>query len=486
MQFPIPSQWRNALYYFRGLLVVAGAFLVHLSLGSIYTFGNMAPYIVSYVRNQSHPENMKQETTTWTISAAAIGQGGAMIVGGAILQKLGPRWTTLAGGWVMSLGVFLSYLTIKVSFWLFLVSYGLIYGAGVGIAYIGPLTTVMRWMPKWKGVANGVVLAGFGLSALIFNLVQTIYVNPHNIDPVINPNGEKYFVDSDLLQRIPKLFLILGGVFASMQLVGSLLLVYPPGQHTNTDQSYIRINTKEETDNSSISSSKGTDWSNNSKFPKQGIMDQSASEEKTLLPEKLTVKSETDDDSMGPKQVLLTGKFYIMFCMFLANGLGVTFVSSLYKFIGQEFINDDHFLAVVGSVASVCNCVGRITWGLIADTSSFSTTLVILTSTITAFMLTVEVTPFGGKSMFLIWICAIFFCIGGNYSIFPAATGKVFGLRYVSLNYGILFISQLIAGLAGALLSTILKSHIGYDGLLFLASGCTATTLLLAVCYRVK
>ncbi len=197
-----------------------------------------------------------------------------MLVGGVILQKLGPRWTTLTGGWVMSLGVLLSYFTIKVSFWLFIVTYGFIFGVGVGIAYIGPLTAVMRWMPKWKGVANGVVVAGFGLSALIFNLVQTIYVNPHNIDPVINPNGEKYFVDSDLLQRVPKLFLILGGVFASMQLVGSLLLVYPPDRHTNSDQSYVSTKNKEENDNSIASSSKGTNCSGTDKFSEQRISDQ--------------------------------------------------------------------------------------------------------------------------------------------------------------------------------------------------------------------
>ena len=44
---------------------------------------------------------------------------------------------------------------------------------GIGIAYVGPLSYAMRWLPRWKGVAGGCVVAGFGLGALIFNQVQS-------------------------------------------------------------------------------------------------------------------------------------------------------------------------------------------------------------------------------------------------------------------------------------------------------------------------
>ena len=139
--------------------------MVHLSLGTIYTFGNMAPYIVSYVRNSSHPEDLHQGTTAWIFAFALAGQGGAMFLGGFLVKKIGSRWTTLIGSLIMSAGVTLSFFTIKVSFWLLLLTYGLIFGIGVGMAYIGPLTCAMKWLPKWKGFANGIVVAGFGLGA---------------------------------------------------------------------------------------------------------------------------------------------------------------------------------------------------------------------------------------------------------------------------------------------------------------------------------
>ena len=479
----VPLRWKRYLLFIRTFFVIAGGFLVHLSLGTIYTTGNVAPYIISYIRNQSHPGNLKQEAATWLVAASAVGQGGAMFVGGALVRKIGPRWTTLGGGWLMSCGVCLSYFTIKVSYWLLLVTYGLVFGTGVGIAYIGPLSAVMRWMPKWKGLANGIVVAGFGLSALIFNLVQTVYVNPHNVDTVKNKNGEEFFVDPDLLERVPTLFLILGGTYAAMQLVGSLLLTYPPDDLDDSSPTHVGgINTRHDTDNSSFSSSKFTGSDSCEEFQDKGVMDRT-----NLVIKKFTVThTEEDVNDLGPKQMLQTFKFYALWYMFLANGLAIMFITPLYKFIGQEFIDDDHFLAIVGSLASVLNCLGRIIWGLVADASSFSTTLVVLTSCLTIFTLTVVVTPYGGRAMFLIWICSIFFCIGGNFSLFPAVTGRVFGLRHVSVNYGILFIAQLVAGLVGALLSTTLKSSIGYTGLLFLGSGFASSTLLLAVCYRIK
>ena len=79
-----------------------------------------------------------------------------------------------------------------------------------------------------------------------------------------------------------------------------------------------------------------------------------------------------------------------------------------------------------------------------------------------------------------------FFCIGGNFSLFPTAIARAFGLDYVSINYGLLFTSQVVAGAIGATLSTTLKSLIQYYGLMFLVSGFSAIGFLLALVYRPK
>ena len=574
-------EWPKWFLFLRAVLVIAGGFLVHLSLGTIYTFGNVAPYIVSYIHNQSHPGNLRQETTTWIFASSLMGQGGAMFLGGWMVKRIGPRWTTLFGGWFMSLGVCLSFFTIKISFELLLLTYGLIVGVGIGIAYIGPLSSAMNWMPKWKGFVNGVVLAGFGLGALIFNSVQTTFVNPYNLGTVKDENGEKYFTDPELLDRVPLLFLVLGGTYAVMQLVGSLLLTNPPedyntrkdnsdrwsqqerlvksGQYCEIDDnSTVKIallkklnvglstasvfgpnsscvdpslhafefnqdlyNEKQNKENAELLCDKENvellcdkenvellcdkenaellcdnenaellcdneiatathSDSTNSTPEKWPSMDGSVSSSVTAWSKKNVVAS------LKPFQVLKKPSFYLLWYMFLANGLSTTVIATLYKFFGQSFINDDHFLSIVGSIAAIFNCLGRIVWGLIADKISYKFALVVLSGVMTIFTLTLYSSTEGGKTMFFFWMCIIFFCIGGNFSLFPTAIGRAFGLQYVSVNYGLLFTSQVAAGSVGALLSSALKIYIDFYGLMFVVSGFSFSTFILAILYKPK
>jgi MFS family permease len=542
-------QWPAKLLLFRGALVLVGGFLVHLTLGTIYTFGNIAPYIVSYIHNQSHPRDLRQATTSWIFACSLMGQGGAMFVGGWLVGKIGPRLTTLLGSAIMSTGVLVTYVLIKVSFWAVLLTYGIMYGIGVGVAYIGPLSSAMKWMPKWKGIANGIVVSGFGLGALIFDAVQTGFVNPKNAvaNSDSNDSEEKYFTDAELLSRVPTLFLILGGTYAVMQLVGSLLVTDPPDNYladsanTSTAQEGTQLQEIDDRQNCVLYEPVGDDpqlpdskeeniqirksspsYGSNSSSPRANSptpsnhsndedLDEQDShrdlEKKCLLDDEekgdvmsldhrkadfeSSIASSTSwtknvVTSLSPLQVLRKMNFYILWFMFLFNGIAVLFTATLYKFFGNSFIDDDHFLATVGSIAAVFNCLGRIAWGLIADRVSYKFALVLLAAIMTIFTLTFYSCSLGGKGMFFIWVCVIFFCIGGNFSLFPTAIGRAFGLKYVSINYGLLFTSQVVAGAVGAILSSTLKSLIHYYGLMFLVSGFSAIGFLLALIYRPK
>ena len=62
------------------------------------------------------------------------------------------------------------------------------------------------------------------------------------------------------------------------------------------------------------------------------------------------------------KSVARKLNFYVLWLIFFCNGIALIFVAVAYKFFGMGFIDDDHFLAIVGSTASVFNCLGRIIW----------------------------------------------------------------------------------------------------------------------------
>lgn len=550
MESLFSCHWPAKLLIIRGALVLVGGFLVHLTLGTIYTFGNIAPYIVSYIHNQSQPRDLSQTATSWIFACSLMGQGGAMFVGGWLVNKIGPRLTTLIGSTIMSTGVIVTYFLIKVSFWLVLLSYGLMYGIGVGVAYIGPLSSAMKWMPKWKGIANGVVVSGFGLGALIFDAVQTGYINPDNVVATPQPEhpDEKFFTDPELISRVPFVFLILGGTYAIMQLIGSLLITDPPPDYLmeqpspskgeegtqlqevddqqactlyKADDNDSHLNELEEAADNAVVKNSSPNYGSNcdvsspspphSTSPshsgdepdenvvlrdseKKHLLEDHQSEEKADQPksdwESSSISSATWTKnivmSLSPLQVLKRLNFYILWFMFLCNGIAVLFTATLYKFFGNSFIDDDHFLAIVGSIAAVFNCLGRIVWGLIADRVSYKFALVLLSATMTIFTLTFYSCILAGKVMFFIWVYVIFFCIGGNFSLFPTAIGRAFGLKYVSVNYGLLFTSQVVAAAIGATLSSTLKNLIQYYGLMFLVSGFSAIGFLLAIIYRPK
>jgi MFS transporter, OFA family, oxalate/formate antiporter len=84
---------------------------------------------------------------------------------GKPLDKFGPRRISILGGIIVGLGWILSKFASNITF--LTITYGIVAGAGVGIVYGAPITVAARWFPDKKGLAVGLTLLGFGMSALI-------------------------------------------------------------------------------------------------------------------------------------------------------------------------------------------------------------------------------------------------------------------------------------------------------------------------------
>ena len=81
-----------------GWQVVLGGILLHLTLGTLYSFGNIQTYLVSYLRahaDDSH--DFRYGDSTWIFTLATTGQAIAMFFGGKLEQRIGPRKTVLLG-----------------------------------------------------------------------------------------------------------------------------------------------------------------------------------------------------------------------------------------------------------------------------------------------------------------------------------------------------------------------------------------------------
>ncbi|MGB5216915.1 MAG: OFA family MFS transporter [Smithella sp.] len=88
-----------------------------------------------------------------------------MFFGGRLMEKLGPRNVAIIGGIIVGMGWLLSSFATNI--WFLTLTYGVIAGSGVGLVYGCPIAVGAKWFPDKKGLAVGLIVAGFGGSALI-------------------------------------------------------------------------------------------------------------------------------------------------------------------------------------------------------------------------------------------------------------------------------------------------------------------------------
>ena len=86
---------------------------------------------------------------------------------------------------------------------------------------------MQSWFPvSRKGLIASVVVSGYGFGSSIWSPVQTFYVNPDNVLPQSDSCGSKdrYFVDEDVLSRVPDMFLVLGSIYAAIGIFAGLTI----------------------------------------------------------------------------------------------------------------------------------------------------------------------------------------------------------------------------------------------------------------------
>merc|ERR1719471_539341 len=218
-------------------------------------------------------------------------------------------------------------------------TYGFMFGVGIALAYAPPMGVAMAWYPRKKGLVNGIIVGGFGMGAFIFNTVQTTYLNPLNL----SPREDGYFSadQTDILDRVPSVFLLLGSIYTVMQLL-AVLLISSPGEEELS--SNIPLVTQIEEQEEDVLYQTGSAATSPVTEPQAGI-----------------------EINIKPSDIVKTREFWVLWVTFVLNTQAVGYINSMYKAFGQTFIQDDHFLAVVGAFAAVFNSSGRVLWGHLCD-----------------------------------------------------------------------------------------------------------------------
>jgi len=399
-------------------LVVLGAIIVQLCLGSIYAWGIFQNEL--YRLDGSYGWDKLWSNLPFAAGLASFAI--VMIYAGRRQDRVGPRKVATLGGVLLGIGVILSGLVDILGFGAdmvqgtlyLIITYGIVGGAGIGFAYVCPIAALVKWFPDKKGFMTGIAVAGFGGGALIFNFVE---------QGLISYFG--YVIGYPLM--------ILGAIYIIFTVLGAQLLVNPP----------VGWLPQGFTPPATTADGKGT-----------GCM---------------------------PGVMIRTSSFWVLWLMFIfAATAGLMTLGNVVSAArGIDLTITAFIAALIPSIMAIFNAAGRIVWGTVSDRIGRISTFIMMFSILALAMFGLAFIPTGTSWIVITLIASVVgFCFGGNFALFPSATADYFGSANVGKNYGVVFTAYGIAGITGALVAGTFGQLFGYS-MAFLVTGILAIIAVL-------
>ena len=147
-------------------LVPPAALAIHLSIGQVYAFSVFKNPLLALPANGGAAWNLKDVGYIFSIAIAVLGISAALF--GAWLERVGPRRAMFYAALCFGAGFFIASAGATThSLALIYLGYGVIGGIGLGLGYISPVSTLIKWFPDRPGLATGLAIMGFGGGAMI-------------------------------------------------------------------------------------------------------------------------------------------------------------------------------------------------------------------------------------------------------------------------------------------------------------------------------
>ena len=142
-------------------LIAASTVGMHISIGAIYAYSLLKKPLLESA-------GWSLEQTAWAFSIAILFLGFSAAFLGRKVEIMGPHKSGILAALLYGSGLALAGLAVMLkSIYLFYLGYGVISGIGLGIGYIGPVSTLIQWFPDRRGLASGLAIMGFGFGALL-------------------------------------------------------------------------------------------------------------------------------------------------------------------------------------------------------------------------------------------------------------------------------------------------------------------------------
>ncbi len=454
---------------FNRWLVPPASIAIHLCIGSVYAWSiyNLPlTRLFGVVTPAAGDWNL--QSVTWIFSVAIVFLGLSAAFAGRWLEKVGPRMVgTVAaccwgGGYLIgSLGIFTHQL------WLLYLGYGVIGGCGLGLGYVSPVSTLIRWFPDHRGMAAGMAIMGFGGGAIIGAplkrwFMQLFYEAPQYLGTVdqvqlVTEAGRRFVEQAG--QRLE--VVVVGANDVASMLVPGPEGIYVVGTGSiGIGQTFVAL---------------GLIYfiimliaAFSYRIPRQGWLPAGWTPPTEGTEEKKMVTTHNVDID----EALKTRQFYqlwIVLCMNVSAGIGVlgvasTMMSEIFGTTLPGTVNGA-FAATYVSMIGVFNMVGRFIWASASDYIGRKNTYWIFFALGIVLYCSV---PFAANRVSadpsVVWLVLfygatmlIFTIYGGGFATVPAYLADVFGTKFVGGIHGRLLTAWSTAGVVGPLAITSLR-----------------------------
>lgn len=302
-----------------------------------------------------------------------------------------------------------------------MLTYGIILGSGVGIAFPVLVVVGMRWFPDKQGFIGGFCLAMLVSGAVVFDSLQSFLINPDHI----HFNAKVgYAKQPQIIARIPLMCIYIALIMWVMQIISILCVSNPPWFVSNALHTNLQI---------------------------------TKSNEKQMTYEKY---------SLTVRETMNFGSFWILCLQTFFYVMLSTVAMMQWKIFAVSYLQilDDEYLSLIGSMAALLNAGARIFWGMLYDWTgkSFRVTQGSMSVAFTVFLVTWPLSIYSPYTMYPIWSLLIFFCVNGCFAIYPSVISNSFGAKYVGSILGCLTVAEVFSTFVVVAIST--RIHIWFNG----------------------
>jgi MFS family permease len=387
---------------FNRWLIPPAALAVHLCIGQAYATSVYKAALVSHFES-----SLTAIGIIFSIAIVMLGLSAAVF--GTWVDRNGPRAAMFTSACFWSAGFLIGSLGIATEqLWLVYFGYGFIGGIGLGIGYISPVSTLIKWFPDRPGLATGMAIMGFGGGALIASPLSRQLMSVY--DPGYDPSVPTSIASGN---AVSMLFLTLGLVYLVFMMFGAFIVRVP-----------------------------ADDW-------RPAGFDPSSVKQKSLV----------TTDNVSAANAIKTPQFWLLWTVLFCNvtaGIGILEQASPMI---QDFFRTGESSLVAGVAAtgfvgllSLFNMGGRFVWSSTSDYIGRKPIYMVYLGV--GMVLYVLLATVGSTAtwLFVVLAAIIISFYGGGFATIPAYLRDLFGTYQVGAIHGRLLTAWAAAGIAGPLI----------------------------------